>query len=155
MVKTLHFQCRVRSLMHHATKKIYVYKVNAIKTVKLITFKLVISITNDVLLKLNKFHSKLKSVFSFSLVEFMIFKCDHHGMYVIIIVMLFPTQSAILMDSLFCCFVCTTWLMGSQFPDQGLTPASGGEALSPKHWTTRRFPWWIILIVYCKNSTEK
>ena len=48
------------------------YKVNAIRTVKLITFKLVISITNDVLLKLNKFNSKLKSVFSFSLVEFVI-----------------------------------------------------------------------------------
>ena len=48
------------------------YKVNAIRTVKLITFKLVISITNDVLLNLNKFNSKLKSVFSFSLVEFVI-----------------------------------------------------------------------------------
>ena len=48
------------------------YKVNAIRTVKQITFKLVISITNDVLLKLNKFNSKLKSVFSFSLVEFVI-----------------------------------------------------------------------------------
>ena len=53
-------------------KKKFFYDVNAIKTVKLITFKLVISITNDVLLKLNKFNSKLKSVFSFSLVEFMI-----------------------------------------------------------------------------------
>ena len=53
-------------------KKKNLYDVNAIKTVKLITFKLVISITNDVLLKLNKFNSKLKSVFSFSLVEFMI-----------------------------------------------------------------------------------
>ena len=53
-------------------KKKNFYDVNAIKTVKLITFKLVISITNDVLLKLNKFNSKLKSVFSFSLVEFMI-----------------------------------------------------------------------------------
>ena len=58
-------------VLHDATKKKKNYKVNAIKTVKLITFKLVISITNDVLLKLSKFNSKLKSVFSFSLLEFM------------------------------------------------------------------------------------